>query len=60
MGMGAPLTWEIARASVSIRLPHGDAADRFLAATAAVLGLKLVTADERLIAGRGFAVLPNT
>ncbi len=55
----APLTWEIARLSVSIPIPHGDPADRFLAATAMALGLRFVTADERLLASRTFAVLPN-
>ncbi len=30
-------------------LPHPDPADRFLAATAQVLGLTLVTGDERLL-----------
>jgi PIN domain nuclease of toxin-antitoxin system len=53
----APLTHEIARASRHLDLPHQDPADRFLAATAAVLGLTLVTADERLLAAKGFGVL---
>ena len=34
-------------------------ADRFLAATAAALDLQLVTADEQLLAGRGYRVLAN-
>lgn len=55
----APLTWEIARLSTSIGLPHNDPADRFLAATAVAMGLRLVTADERLLSSRDFAVLPN-
>jgi len=44
----APLTHEIALLAEKLPL-HGDPADRFLAATAKVLGLTLVTADERLL-----------
>lgn len=55
----APLTNEIARESRRINLPHQDPADRFLAATAAVLKLTLVTADERLKKTRGLFVLSN-
>jgi len=44
----APLTHEIAQAAVQIPL-HRDPADRFLAATAQVLDLTLVTADEKLL-----------
>ena len=46
----APLTHDIAVASREVALSHQDPADRFLAATARVLGLTLVTADERLLA----------
>lgn len=53
----ALLTRQIAVASRSIDLPHQDPADRFLAGTAAVLGLTLVTADRRLLAGDGYEVL---
>jgi len=45
----APLTQEIVRASFGLSLPHADPADRFLAATAKVLKLTLVTADQRLL-----------
>ena len=45
----APLTHEIAIVSQQLPLPHLDPADRFLAATAQVLGLTLVTADARLL-----------
>jgi PIN domain nuclease of toxin-antitoxin system len=45
----APLTHEIVLAAHQLPLPHPDPADRFLAATAQVLGLTLVTADERLL-----------
>jgi PIN domain nuclease of toxin-antitoxin system len=55
----APVTHEIALESRTIILPHGDPADRLLAATARVLNLTLVTADERLLRGKGFSALPN-
>ena len=45
----APLTHEIVLAAQQLPLPHPDPADRFLVATAQVLGLTLVTADERLL-----------
>jgi PIN domain nuclease of toxin-antitoxin system len=44
----APLTHEVAVQSRLVNLPHRDPADRFLAATAVVYDLMLVTADERL------------
>jgi PIN domain nuclease of toxin-antitoxin system len=50
----APLTNQVAITSRRIRVDHEDPADRFLAATAEVFGLTLLTADERLLAGRGF------
>jgi PIN domain nuclease of toxin-antitoxin system len=40
-------------------LAHQDPADRFIAATARVYDLTLVTADERLLKVGGLAVLPN-
>ena len=55
----ASLTHEIARASRRIDLPHQDPADRFLAATAKILDLVLVTADSRLTGSKEFKVLPN-
>lgn len=55
----APLTHDIAVASRRLSLSHQDPADRFLAATATVLGLTLVTADERLLQSEEFAVLAN-
>ena len=45
----APLTHEIALAAHQLPSSHPDPADRFLAATAQVLGLTLVTADTRLL-----------
>ena len=44
----APITHEVAIAAGHIQM-HRDPADRFLAATAQVLALTLVTADEKLL-----------
>lgn len=52
----APLTREVAFRSRTVSLEHDDPADRFLAATAAVYDLHLVTADDRLRAGSGYRV----
>jgi len=49
---------EVAIQSRKINLPHQDPADRFIAATAIVYDLTLVTADRRLIDAKGFSVLP--
>ena len=54
----APVTHEIALLAEKLPL-HGDPADRFLAATAKVLGLTLVTADERLLGLGEIATLAN-
>lgn len=55
----APLTHEVALASRQIRVAHEDPADRFLAATAAVYDLTLVTSDQRLLRGKGYRTLAN-
>lgn len=55
----APLTREVAIRSRSLRIAHGDPADRFLAATADVYGLTLVTADEHLLRGKGYRTLAS-
>jgi PIN domain nuclease of toxin-antitoxin system len=55
----AALTADIAVASRRLALTHDDPADRFLAATAHVLGLTLVTADVRLIGSTEYAVMAN-
>ena len=55
----APLTHEIVLAAQELPLAHRDPADRFLAATAQVLGLTLVTADERLLGLGEIATLAN-
>jgi len=54
----APLTNAVALLSREIAVSHNDPADRFLAATAAVFDLTLVTADEQLLTGSGYRVLP--
>ncbi len=55
----APVTHEIALASRAVDLPHKDPADRFLAATAKVMGLTLVTADGHLAEASDISVLRN-
>jgi len=55
----APLTHEVAILSRELKLAHQDPADRFLAATARVFDLTLVTADDRLLGSTGFSVLAN-
>jgi PIN domain nuclease of toxin-antitoxin system len=55
----APLTHEIVRISHLLPLPHRDPADRFLAATAKVLDLTLVTADANLLGLGEIATLGN-
>lgn len=55
----APLTHEIVVAAQELPLQHQDPADRFLAATADVLGLTLVTADHRLLGLGKIATLAN-
>jgi PIN domain nuclease of toxin-antitoxin system len=55
----APLTHEIALISRELHLPHNDPADRFLAATAQVLRLTLVTADSHLLGLGEISTLAN-
>jgi PIN domain nuclease of toxin-antitoxin system len=56
----AALNHEVAMQSRGIHLPHQDPADRFIAASAIVYGLTLVTADRHLIEGAGaYSVFPN-
>lgn len=55
----APLTHEIVVTAHQLQLPHADPADRFLAATAKVLGLTLVSADENLLGLGDIATLAN-
>lgn len=53
----ATLNHEVAIQSRSVRLPHQDPADRFLAATAIVYDFTLVTADSRIIFAKDVPVL---
>jgi PIN domain nuclease of toxin-antitoxin system len=55
----ASLTREVAIRSRAVRVEHEDPADRFLAATADIYDLTLVTGDERLLRGSGFRTLAN-
>jgi PIN domain nuclease of toxin-antitoxin system len=55
----APLTTEVVLATRETALTHRDPADAFLAATAKVFELTLVTADARLISSKEISVLPN-
>lgn len=55
----APLNHEVALQSRLVDLPHQDPGDRFLAATALVYDLTLVTADERLLRSQTISTLPN-
>ena len=55
----APVNHEVAIQSRAIDLVHQDPADRFLAATALVYDLTLVTAYERLLHSRRIASLAN-
>lgn len=56
-GVGeAPLNHEVTLQSREVEVKHDDPADRFIAATASVYQLTLITADERLLRGAGYDV----
>ena len=55
----ATVTNDVAIMSRQLTLSHQDPADRFLAATARVMGLTLVTADERLLGSTEYEVMAN-
>lgn len=55
----APLTREIVSAGLALPLTQADPADRFLAATAKILKLTLVTADRRLLGLGDISSLAN-
>lgn len=55
----APLTHEIALVARKLNFPNQDPADRFLAATAKVLKLILVTADTNLLGLGEISTLAN-
>ena len=55
----AQLSHEVAIESRRLRIKHPDPADRFIAATAKVYDLTLVTADKRHLRSKEFALLAN-
>lgn len=55
----APLTIEVMLALTSMSFSHEDPADQFLAASARVFELTLITADAQLLALPGIRVLAN-
>jgi PIN domain nuclease of toxin-antitoxin system len=55
----APLTIDVALAIPSIGFQHADPADHFLAASAKVFDLTLITADEHLLKLPAIRVLAN-
>ena len=55
----APISHEVAMRSRAIDVPHQDPADRFLAATAQIYELTLVTDDKNLLRGEGYHTLAN-
>lgn len=55
----APLTIEVALTVPWISFSHGDPADHFLAASAKVFDLTLITADDHMLALPGIEVLAN-
>ena len=52
----AALNHRVAIQSRRVQMSHDDPADRFLAASAAVYELTLLTADARLLGGKGYRV----
>lgn len=57
-GVGeAPVNHEVALQSREVSVKNDDPADRFIAATASVYQLALVTADERLLRGKGYETI---
>lgn len=53
-----PVNNTIALKSRTIDLPHQDPADRFIAATAAVFDLTLITADNKLLSCPDIGTIP--
>ena len=54
----APLNFAVAAEAARITLPQNDLGDRFLAATASVFNLTLVTEDPQLLACKWLKTLP--
>jgi PIN domain nuclease of toxin-antitoxin system len=55
----ADMTHEVAMESRMVQLPHQDPADRFIAASAVVYGLTLITSDRNLLQSDSYMVLKN-
>jgi len=55
----APFTHEIVLLAQQLPFPHRDPADRFLAATAQLVNLTLVTADEKMLGLGTIRILKN-
>lgn len=55
----ALLSHDVAAAAADVRLPHRDPGDLLLVATARVLNLTLVTADENIIDAKQVSTLAN-
>ncbi|HMK64968.1 MAG TPA: type II toxin-antitoxin system VapC family toxin [Thermodesulfobacteriota bacterium] len=55
----APLNFQVAKEARFMKLPHNDPADCFLAATARVYNLTLVTADQHLLKSSRISTLAN-
>ena len=55
----AALNHEVAIQSRKLNLPHQDPADRFIAASALVFDLTLITSDKRLLNLEKVKLLPN-
>lgn len=51
----APINKEVTIVSHEVPLSHTDPADRFIAATALVYDLMLLTVDERLVRAKGIS-----
>ncbi len=54
----APVNWAVAEQASNIHLPHPDFGDTFLAATAIVFEMTLVTADEQLLNTKWLKTIP--
>jgi PIN domain nuclease of toxin-antitoxin system len=55
----ATVNREVALRSRTLSISHQDPADRFIAATAAVYDLTLITADAHLLRAKGIRTLAN-
>jgi PIN domain nuclease of toxin-antitoxin system len=55
----ATFTSEVGEEAAAIELPQPDAGDTFLAATARVYGLTLITTDPQLLASSWHRTMPN-